>query len=117
MSKRKPRIPLNELQRKIVASISAVTFLPGCGDKRFYRSIKDDLWLTEGQINYLYKIFDKYRRQIRDYELLAMELEPERFKVDLRFQTTLFGTEANISVKDTYTPKDRWTKRDRQANS
>lgn len=117
MSKRKLRLPITELQRKIIAGISHVTFLPGSGDKKFYRSIKDDLWLTEGQVNYLYRIFDKYRRQIPDYEMLAMELEPDRFKVDLTFQNTLFGTEANITVKDTYTQKDRWTKRDRQSNA
>lgn len=114
--KRKTRLPINDLQKKILNSLSYVTFLPGSGDKKFYKSIQDDKWLTDGQIAYLYKVFDKYRRQIPNYETLAMELDPERFRVTLAFQDTLFGKEANISVKDTYTDKNRWTKRDRQTN-
>jgi hypothetical protein len=116
MSKRKPRLPISDIDRKIIAAISAVTFLPGCGDKKFYKSIQNDTWLTEKQKAYLYKIFDRYRRQIRNYETLAMELEPERFKVDVTFTQTLFGTESQINITDLNTTKEKWTKRDRSSN-
>lgn len=117
MSKKKVRVPLTDLQKRIVASLDCVTFLPGHGDKRFYKSIRNDLLLTEKQIQFLYKVFDKYRRQIPNYSELAMELKPERFKVDIQFDNTLFGVETKVDIKDTYTPKQRWTKKDRENNS
>lgn len=117
MTKKKVRLPLGETEIKMLSRLSFVTFLPGSGDKKFYKSIKSERWLTEAQRNYMFAIFDKYRRQIPDYKAIAMEIEPERFKVKVTFQETLFGVESQIEVKDTFTAKDRWTKKDRQRNT
>lgn len=113
MSKRKPRLPATKTELKVIRALSFVTFLPGSGDKRFYKSIKDYTELTEGQRSFLYKIFEKYRRQIPHYKELALELQPERFKVSVKFDNTLFGVESEIEVQDLKSDKERWTKRDR----
>jgi len=119
MSKKRERLPLGELERNILKSLSNVTFTPGRGDKKFYRSIENETWLTEAQRNYLFGIFDRYRRQIPTYQELAIQLEPERFKVKITFEKTLFDIHptARVEIKDTYTPKDCWTKKDRQRNT
>lgn len=117
MRKKKVRLPLGDIELRVLSSLAYVTFLPGSGDKKFYKSIKSEKWLTEAQRKYLFAIFDKYRKQIPNYHDIALELEPNRFKVNVTFENTLFGVESRIEVKDTFTAKDRWTKADRQRNT
>jgi hypothetical protein len=47
-----------------------VTFLPASYDKRFCKGLQAYSVLTEKQIAYMHKCFDKYRRQIKDYEYI-----------------------------------------------
>jgi hypothetical protein len=94
MSKRKPRLPITELERLMIQGLGYVTFLPGSFDKRFYRAIENDTWLTDKQGEYLRVIFEKYRRQIPDYDAIAMQVWPDKYKV--KIDNTLFGTEIKI---------------------
>ena len=88
MSKRKPRLPITEIEAMAINALGAVTFLPGSFDKKFYRSIESDTWLTDKQREYLLVIFEKYRRQINDYDTIAMQVWPDRYKIKL--DNTLF---------------------------
>lgn len=97
MSKRKTRLPITLVEAMMIKALSAVTFLPGSFDKRFYRAIENDTWLTQKQQEYLLVIFEKYRRQIVDYDTIAMQVWPDRYKVIL--DNTLFGTEIKIEKK------------------
>lgn len=81
----------------MIKALGSVTFLPGSFDKRFYRAIKSDTWLTDKQREYLLVIFEKYRRQIIDYDTIAMQVWPDRYKVIL--DNTLFGTDIKIEKK------------------
>ena len=101
------RTSLNEIEKKLVKALGAVTFLPASYDKRFYRSLSADALYTEKQKRYLHFVFNKYRRQISNYQELAFELEPERFDVKVKFERTLFSSEggqAEISFNDTFKP-------------
>lgn len=100
------RTALNEIEKKIVKALDAVTFLPASYDKRFYRSLSVDALYTEKQKRYLHFVFNKYRRQIRNYEQLAFELQPERFDIKVKFETDLFSQDgkAEIEFKDTFKP-------------
>ena len=97
MSKRKPRLPITELERLMIQGLGYVTFLPGSFDKRFYRAIENDTWLTDPQKEYLKEIFKKYRRQIPDYDAIAMQVWPDEYKIKL--DNTLFGTDIKIEKK------------------
>jgi hypothetical protein len=99
------RTALNEIEKKLVKALDSVTFLPGSYDKRFCRSLSADAMYTEKQKRYLHFVFNKYRRQIKNYEALAFELSPERFDVNVKFERTLFsGGQAEISFNDTFKP-------------
>lgn len=97
---------LNEIEKKIVKALDTVTFLPASYDKRFYRSLAADAIYTEKQKRYLHFIFNKYRRQIKNYQELAFELQPERFEVKVKFERTLFSMDrsAEVEFKDTFKP-------------
>lgn len=101
------KTPLSATERKLVVALSHVTFLPASYDKRFYRSISIDGHYTWKQKRYLAFIFNKYRRQIPKYEELALELDPDRFKVEVEYQCDLFSVDGTASVKfkDTFKPK------------
>jgi hypothetical protein len=101
------RTSLTDIEKKLVRALGQVTFLPASYDKRFYRSLSVDALYTEKQKRYLHFIFNKYRRQISNYQELAFELEPERFEVKIKFERTLFsaeGGQAEIDFKDTFKP-------------
>lgn len=103
----KERTQLNEIEKKVVQALDNVVFLPASYDKRFCRSLSIDAFYTEKQKRYLHFVFNKYRRQIKNYQELAFELQPERFDVKLKFEKDLFKTEgsAEIEFKDTFKPK------------
>ena len=97
---------LTEIEKKCFSALSEVTFLPASFDKRFARSVIGAVKLTEKQRNYAVFIFNKYRRQIRKYQELAFELQPERFDVKINFSGTLFtDQQADIKFNDTFKPK------------
>jgi hypothetical protein len=100
------RTQLNEVEKKVVKALVAVTFLPASYDKRFYRSLSVDGLYTEKQKKYLHFIFNKYRRQIKNYQELAFELEPDRFDVKVKFERNLFAVDGSseIEFKDTFKP-------------
>ena len=94
MSKRKPRLPATEIELQMIRVLGSVTYLPGSFDKKFHQSIENDTWLTEKQREYLLVIFEKYRRQITDYDTIAMQVWPDRYKV--KIDNTLFGIDIKI---------------------
>ena len=101
------RTKLNEIESKIVNALLCVTFLPASYDKRFYKSMDADGIYTEKQKKYLHFIFNKYRRQIKNYKELSFELEPERFDVKIKFEKNLFTVESGqveIEFVDTFKP-------------
>lgn len=103
----KERTPLSEVEKKLIRALGSVTFLPASYDKRFYRSLSVDAVYTEKQKRYLHFVFNKYRKQIPNYQDLAFELEPGRFDVNVKFGgSDLFneGGTAEIEFKDTFKP-------------
>jgi hypothetical protein len=101
------RSPLSELEKKLVKALGVVTFLPASYDKRFARSLSIDGHYTWKQKRYLAFIFNKYRKQIRNYQDLAMQLDPDRFNVEVKFERDLFSVDgrAEVTFKDTFKPK------------
>jgi len=101
------RTPLSEIEKELVQALCNVTFLPASYDKRFYRSISMEGHYTWKQKRYLHFIFNKYRRQIKNYHELALRLEPERFNVEVKFERDLFSVDgrAEVNFKDTFKPK------------
>lgn len=98
--------PLSAIEKEVVAKLNMVTFLPASYDKRFFRSISTDGYYTWKQKRYLHFIFNKYRKQIRGYEELALRLDPDRFKVEVKFEHDLFSDgQAQVTFKDTFKPK------------
>lgn len=98
--------PLTAIEKEIVSKLNMVTFLPASYDKRFFRSISTDGYYTWKQKRYLHFIFNKYRKQIRGYEELALRLEPERFEVNVKFEGDLFSDgHAQVTFKDTFKSK------------
>lgn len=91
------RSPLSEIEKKLVRALGNVTFFPASYDKRFYRSLSVDGHYTWKQKRYLHFVFNKYRKQIRNYKDLAIELEPDRFNLNI----DLFG----MTITDTFKPK------------
>lgn len=68
----KLRYPITDRQKEMLALLNKrVTFLPGSFDKRFVRDLKSVQELTQGQGEYLDKVFHRYRRQIEDHERLC----------------------------------------------
>lgn len=92
------RAPLNEIEKKLVEALGQVTFLPASYDKRFCRCLAVDGLYTEKQKRYLHFVFNKYRRQIKNYQKLAFELQPERFDVKVKFERDLFSAEDSHNV-------------------
>jgi len=88
-----------------------VTFLPASYDKRFVNSIGIEAECTEKQLKYIEFLFNKYRRQIPEYETLALKFFPERFNIEVRynFNSDLFSKEnkanVDIEIHDTFIPK------------
>lgn len=99
--------PLSDIEKELVKALNRVTFLPASYDKRFFRSISVDGHYTWKQKRYLRFIFNKYRKQIRNYSEIALRLEPERFEVKIDFTPDLFSIDgkAEVSFKDTFKPK------------
>ena len=98
------RTELNKTEKKLVIALAAVTFMPASYDKRFYCNMSVNGLYTDKQKNYLHFIFNKYRKQIRNYEELAMELDPDRFKVEIDFKDDLFN-DVDIKITDTFNPQ------------
>lgn len=102
------RFPLSEIEKEVVKALDNVTFLPASYDKRFWRSLHPDELYTWKQKRYIRFIFNKYRRQIKNYADLAFRLEPERFEVELKVnEADLFtiGAQTDIIFKDTFKPR------------
>lgn len=99
------KIVLSDIEKKCFEALKGVTFLPASFDKRFARSIIGATVLTEKQRNYGLYVFNKYRRQIKNYEELAFQLQPDRFDVKVDFQGTLFTDgQVDVKFKDTFKP-------------
>jgi hypothetical protein len=65
------KLLLTEKQKLMAVALSTqVTFLPASYDKRFCRGLPIDSTYSEKQIDYLEKCFTKYRRQIKDYDMI-----------------------------------------------
>ena len=98
--------PLSEIEKEVVKALDRVTFLPASYDKRFFRSISVDGYYTWKQKRYLHFIFNKYRKQINNYQELALRLDPDRFNVEVKFEGDLFSDgKAEVTFKDTFKPK------------
>lgn len=97
---------LSEVDKKIISAMNCVVFLPGSYDKRFYNSVSFLEEITEKQRVYLRFIFNKYRRQIKNYEPIAFEMDPDRFNVNVEFNKDLFSTNGRAEIKftDTFKP-------------
>lgn len=66
---------LNETEKLMVRRLSSnVTFLPGSYDKRFCSGLPENGKYTFNQIQYIHKLFHKYRRQISDYEAIKSKI-------------------------------------------
>jgi hypothetical protein len=97
---------LSENEKQMLVCLQKhVTFLPASFDKRFVNSISSETECTEKQLKYIEFLFNKYRRQIPDYATLALQFFPERFNIDVQFNSNLFQTDVDIKIKDTFTPK------------
>lgn len=94
---------LNKSEKKMIVALAQVTFLPASFDKRFYKGCSVYGVYSEKQKKYLHFIFNKYRKQIRGYEDLAMELYPDRFNLEVNFNEDLFNS-CDIKIKDTFKP-------------
>lgn len=60
-------------QSRAIAALQGVTFLPGCAPKRFARVMgyaPEDYELTPRQDKYLWWVTYRFRRQIRDAEIV-----------------------------------------------
>jgi len=68
---------MTDLEKRIEASLSYVTFLPGSFDKRFVNQLKNwrDREMTEKGRAKLIEIFHKYKRRNPFYYSLKAELE------------------------------------------
>jgi len=98
--------PLSDVEKEVVKALDQVTFLPASYDKRFWRSLSVDGHYTWKQKRYIHFVFNKYRRQIRNYQELALRLEPDRFEVEVQYEGDLFSDgKANVKFKDTFKPK------------
>lgn len=63
---------LNDKERIMATKLSTeVTFLPASYDKRFCSGLPVNGKYTQKQIDYIHKLFHKYRRQIKDYEKIC----------------------------------------------
>ena len=101
------RSPLSAIEKEVVKALDQVTFLPASYDKRFWKSLSVDGHYTWKQKRYIAFIFNKYRQQIRNYQDLALRLEPDRFNVEVKFERDLFSVDgrAEVEFKDTFKPK------------
>lgn len=100
------RSPLSEIEKEMLRSLVLVTFLPASYDKRFCRSLSENGMYTWKQKRYLKFVFNKYRRQIKNYNDIALRMDPNRFDVEIKFQTDLFSVDgrADVTFKDTFKP-------------
>lgn len=94
MGKTVDKITLLPIDYKIMAALKNVTCLPASWDKKFIKSISGEVMMSEKQRYWMIRLFHKYRRQIRNYETLFLELEPDNHTVKL--ENTIFGTEIKI---------------------
>lgn len=102
------KTPLSPIEKEVVMALDQVTFLPASYDKRFWRSLHPDELYTWKQKRYIRFIFNKYRKQIKNYADLAFRLEPERFEVELQLKEAdmfTIGAQTEIIFKDTFKPK------------
>jgi len=74
---------------KVANALLQCTFLPGSFDKRFVKQLPNwqDREMTEKGRAMMLKLFQKYRRQIRNYEELLLEVYPDSFSI----QFDMFG--------------------------
>ncbi len=72
----KPRTPMTDLEVRAACALARCTFVPGTGTKRFARDIAwiagNTKLITEGQRAYLWSAVWRFRRQIRDKDVLVM---------------------------------------------
>jgi len=72
---------MTALEKKIANALSGVSFLAAGFDKRFTRQLPN--WenrdMTENGRAKMIAIFHKYRRQIKNYEQICQQLNPENY--------------------------------------
>jgi hypothetical protein len=68
------RFAVNTDEALAIAAISPdrVTYIPGCGYKRFARNMQGATLITEGQRRYLWQMVIRFRSQIADQGLVEM---------------------------------------------
>ncbi|MFO0414918.1 MAG: hypothetical protein ACK52I_22315 [Pseudomonadota bacterium] len=94
------QIQLNKVELVMIKRLaSSVRYLPGCYDKKFINDIYGKNHLSLKQLNFVKKLFDKYRKQIFDYQELVLQIDPERFKIEIK-NPDLFD-ELKIKITDT----------------
>lgn len=66
------RRPLSSVEKAAASALwSDVTFLPGSWDKRFARNMAIAEEATELQVEWLWRLVYRYRRQVKDKDLVA----------------------------------------------
>lgn len=74
---------MTEDERRAALALAGPTYLPATPDKRFARDIsglakQDGAQITDAQADYIWRMVYRYRRQIRDVELVARAEEKRR---------------------------------------
>jgi len=59
---------MTDLQKQVATALKNCSFLPGSFDKRFVRNLDPDKEMTEKGLNMMLRLFDRYRRQIPNYQ-------------------------------------------------
>ncbi|HEX2866526.1 MAG TPA: hypothetical protein VHO03_05770 [Ignavibacteriales bacterium] len=89
------KTPMTEEEKRAALTLSHCTFYPASWNKRFAHDMaffaKEDRPITENQRFWLWKLVYRYRRQIKDLDILSIAQE----KVD--GQTSLFFKERDTT--------------------
>lgn len=89
MAAPKPRTPASEWERIAITALKRCTFPVGSWDKRFVRSLNIEAGLTDNERPQLWRLFLRYRRQLRDGYSHSLEMwrwAEEHAAPDLRKQ-------------------------------
>lgn len=100
------RSPLSAIEKEVVKALDQVTFLPASYDKRFWKSLSVDGHYTWKQKRYIAFIFNKYRKQISNYQDLALRLDPDRMRggIFLNFLPTKLTMKSALNVALCFKP-------------
>lgn len=85
LNRKAPKVyrAMTEDERRAALALSGPTYLSATPDKRFARDIsslakQDGAQITDAQADYIWRMVYRYRRQIRESELVAMAEEKRR---------------------------------------